>query len=99
MGEGFRNGYGRGPSPYHIVRPAVKKLPARTMHLAMPLALTFVMTFIVSGIATVRAMGLEPGMTARWMESWMASWMVAFPTMLFLMPLMRRLLSSVIETR
>ncbi|MDB5487340.1 MAG: hypothetical protein JWQ58_1055, partial [Reyranella sp.] len=27
----------------------MKKLPARTMHIAMPLALTFVMTFIVSG--------------------------------------------------
>lgn len=77
----------------------MKKLPARTMHIAMPLALTFVMTLIVSGIATIRAIGFEPGVTARWMESWMASWMVAFPTMLFLMPVMRRLLSRLIETR
>ena len=77
----------------------MKKLPARTMHFAMPLALTFVMTFHVSGIATIRVIGFEQGMLARWMESWMASWVVAFPIMLLLMPLMRRLLSRVIETR
>ena len=40
----------------------MKKLPARTMHFALPLALTFIMTFFVSGVATIRAIGLAADM-------------------------------------
>ena len=39
----------------------MKKLPARTMHFALPLALTFIMTFFVSGVATLRAVGFASG--------------------------------------
>jgi hypothetical protein len=81
------------------VPAAVKKLPARTMHFALPLALTSIMTFLVSGLSTLRAIGFVDGMLSRWMESWIASWILAFPIMLFLMPVMRRLLLRVIEQR
>lgn len=69
------------------------------MHFALPLALTFIMTFLISGVATIRAIGLVDDMPSRWMESWLASWILAFPIMLFLMPVMRRLLSRVIEQK
>ena len=77
----------------------MKKLPARTMHFALPLALTFIMTFLVSGVATIRAIGFSDDMLSRWMESWLGSWILAFPIMLFLMPVMRRLLGRVIEQK
>jgi hypothetical protein len=85
--------------PATVKKPAVKKLPARTMHFALPLALTFIMTFFVSGVATIRAIGFSDDMLSRWMESWLGSWILAFPIMLFLMPVMRRLLSRVIEQK
>jgi hypothetical protein len=75
----------------------VKKLPPSYMRVALPLGLTLVMTFLVSGVATIRALGFVPGMSVKWMESWMVSWCIAFPTMFFLMPVVRRLLGRFIE--
>jgi hypothetical protein len=93
----FRSGDGREDRPYPIVPPAVKKLPPSYMRVALPLGLTLIMTFLVSGVATIRALGFAPGMFLKWMESWMFSWAIAFPTMLFLMPLVRRVLGRFIE--
>jgi hypothetical protein len=95
----LRSNDGRAGVPYNIVPAAVKKLPARTMHFALPLALTFVMTFLVSGVATVRAIGFADDMWSRWIESWLATWVMAFPIMLFLMPVMRRLLLRIIDQK
>jgi hypothetical protein len=93
----FRSGDGRRQRPYHIVRPVVKKLPASLHRFAQPLGTSFFMTFLVSGVATWRALGDVPGMFGTWMVSWMIAWAVAFPTMLVMMPVVRRALRYVIE--
>ena len=72
--------------PYHIVRLIVKKLPSSTLRFALPLGTTFFMTFLVSGFATWRAIGMAPGMVG----TWMISWAIAYPTMYFMMPIVRR---------
>jgi hypothetical protein len=83
--------------PYHIVRFIVKKLPASLLRFALPLGTSFFMTLLVSGVATWRALGVVPGMLSIWMVSWMISWAIAFPTMLVMMPIVRRWLLRVIE--
>lgn len=75
----------------------MKKLPASYMRFALPLGTTFFMTFLVSGVATWRALGDVPGMFGTWMASWMIAWAVAFPTMLVMMPRVRRWLGIIIE--
>jgi hypothetical protein len=80
------------------VPSVVKKLPARTLRFAVPLGTSLVMTFLVSGIATLRAIGFDDELMAKWMSSWMIAWAIAFPTMLVMMPLVRRLLLRVIES-
>ena len=80
------------------MRPAVKKLPVTYMRFALPLGTSFFMTFLVSGVATIRAIGLVPGVIGTWMVSWIISWAIAFPTMLVMMPRVRRWLSYLIET-
>jgi hypothetical protein len=74
-----------------------KKLPARYNLVAMPLALSFLMTFIVSGISTFNGVGFTPGVVEKWMQAWGLSWIVAFPTMLFVFPLVRRLVGLIVE--
>ena len=76
----------------------MKKLPASCMRFALPLGTSFFMTFLVSGVATIRAIGLVPGVIGTWMVSWIISWAIAFPTMLVMMPRVRRWLSYLIET-
>ena len=75
----------------------MKKLPARLNRYAVPLGTSFFMTLLVSGIATYRALGWGPGVLAIWMVSWMISWAVAFPTMLIMMPVVRRAFAKIID--
>lgn len=79
------------------MRRNVKKLPPHHMRYALPLCLTFVMTFLVSGISTFVALGWTDGVFLKWASSWMFAWCIAFPTMFFLLPLVRRLLGHVIH--
>lgn len=76
----------------------MKKLPDPYMRLALPLGTSFFMTFLVSGVATIRAIGLVPGVIGTWMVSWMISWAIAFPTMVVMMPRVRRWMGYFIET-
>ena len=77
--------------------PAVKKLPARLHRFALLAGTSFFMTFLVSGVATWRAIGPGESLLRTWMGSWMSSWAIAFPTMYFMMPVVRRALRHVIE--
>ena len=55
--------------------------------------LSGLMSLVVSGIATVRAVGLVDGFPALWMSSWL----VAFPTVLVVAPLVRRLVAGIVR--
>jgi hypothetical protein len=77
----------------------VKKLPFRYHRFALPMGTSFFMTFLVSGVATYRALGYVDGVFAMWMTSWAIAWVIAFPTMFFMMPVVRRWLSYIIEER
>lgn len=68
-------------------------IPARFAPYLFGLILSGMMSCIVSGIATVRAMGLTAGLLPVWMTSWLFSWAVAFPTVLVVAPLTRRIVA------
>lgn len=71
------------------------KIPARYTWLVMPAILALLMTFVVSGISTLRAIGLAPEFIGKWMGSWMVSYLVAYPTLLVVMPLVRRIVAAI----
>jgi hypothetical protein len=73
------------------------RLPARWAPIVMPLILSICMSFIVSGIATLRAVGLVDHFLALWMSAWGVSWLVAFPTLLLVLPMVRRLVSFLVR--
>lgn len=74
-----------------------RKLPARYAGIVMPLLLSLLMTCIVSMISTVRAVGIGPDLVAIWLQSWALSWAVAFPTLLVLLPLVRRATAALVD--
>ncbi len=53
--------------------------------------LSGLMSLVVSGIATYRTLGLVDGLVGFWIGSWVTSWLVAFPTVLVIAPLTRRI--------
>ncbi len=68
-------------------------IPARFAPLLFGLILSGLMSFIVSGISTVRAAGLGPDLAGLWFSAWLASWLVAFPTVLVVAPIARKLVA------
>jgi hypothetical protein len=63
----------------------------------MPLVLSILMTFVVSVIATLKSLGPTPAFVATWPAAWAISWLVAFPTLLAVLPLVRRIVSWVVS--
>jgi hypothetical protein len=73
------------------------KLPARYTAIVMPLVLSVLMTFVVSAISTFRSLGPTPAFLATWPSAWAISWLVAFPTLLAVLPLVRKIVALAVE--
>ncbi len=73
------------------------KLPARYAGIVMPLVLSIIMTFVVSAISTLKSLGPTPAFLATWPSAWALSWLVAFPTLLAVLPLVRRIVGLLVE--
>jgi len=69
----------------------IPKLPPRAVGIVMPMILSVLMSGVVSGVNTFRLLGLSPEFPHVWLSNWVASWLVAFPVVLVLLPLVRRL--------
>jgi hypothetical protein len=74
------------------------KLPARYAAIVMPLVLSVLMTFVVSAIATLKSLGPTSAFVTTWPAAWAISWLVAFPTLLAVLPLVRRIVALAVET-
>ena len=75
------------------------KLPAGAARFLTPLVLTFLMTFFVAGISTWIAIGEPSALLLRsWGKSWMISWIIAFPAMVALMPVTRRMVALMVKS-
>lgn len=75
--------------------PVFPKLPARYIPVVMPFILSVLMTSVVSLIATLKNLGFSADLLSHWMPAWGLSWIVAFPVLLLVLPLVRRLVSIV----
>lgn len=74
-----------------------RRLPARSAALVMPLILSVLMTFIVSAISTLRSIGVSPAFAQTWLGAWGVSWIVAYPALLLVLPLVRRIVGWLVE--
>ncbi|MCR8825325.1 DUF2798 domain-containing protein [Pseudosulfitobacter koreensis] len=68
-------------------------IPARYAPIAFGFFLSGMMSLIVSGISMLRATEVWEGFVTIWMGAWLTSWAVAFPVVLFVAPLARRLVA------
>ncbi|MBN9581434.1 MAG: DUF2798 domain-containing protein [Afipia sp.] len=73
------------------------KLPARYAAIIMPLVLSVLMTFVVSAISTLKSLGPTPLFLSTWPVAWALSWLVAFPTLLAVLPLVRRIVTWIVH--
>ena len=72
-------------------------MPARYASVLFGFILSALMSFMVSGIATFRNFGLVDGFFGLWVSAWLPSWLIAFPVVLVVAPVARRLVGLVVK--
>jgi len=73
------------------------KLPAKYVTVVMPFFLSILMSCIVSAISTFNGIGASPQFIELWLSAWLISWIVAFPTLLLVLPLVRKLTAAFVD--
>lgn len=69
-------------------------IPVRYAHIAFGFVLSGMMSFLVSGISTFLTIGMVTGFFGLWIGAWLPSWAVAFPIVLVVAPLARKLVAA-----
>lgn len=72
-------------------------MPARYAPVLFGFILSALMSFLVSGIATFRNAGPVDGFFPAWVNAWLPSWTIAFPVVLIVAPIARRLVGSLVK--
>lgn len=66
----------------------------RYAQLLYSLLLSGMMSCIVSGVVTLRTSALDLTLPGIWLSAWLSSWLVAFPAVIVVAPLTRRLVNK-----
>ena len=72
-------------------------LPARYAPLMFGFVLSALMSLLVSGVSTFRAVGAIDGFVRLWATAWAPSWLIAFPVVLVVAPMARRIVASLVR--
>ena len=72
-------------------------MPARFAPTLFGFILSGLMSFAVSGIATLRNAGFIDGFLDLWVSAWLPSWLFAFPVVLIVAPITRRLVVTLVK--
>ncbi|HYW55390.1 MAG TPA: DUF2798 domain-containing protein [Polaromonas sp.] len=72
-------------------------LPAKFAPALIALLLSGMMSLVVSGISTLRNAGLVEAFASLWMNAWMPSWLIAFPVVMVVAPLARRIVGTMVK--
>jgi hypothetical protein len=72
----------------------IPMIPARFAPILFGFLLSGMMSFIVSGLSTFRAIGFGGVFPVVWMGNWAVSWATAFPIVLVVAPVTRRIVAQ-----
>ncbi|CAM9384770.1 DUF2798 domain-containing protein [Acinetobacter bereziniae] len=75
----------------------LRKIPNRYTAIVMPFFLSIIMTFIVSCISTLRSMGFDNFSVNTWVSAWGISWLIAFPVLLLVLPIVRKITMLIVQ--
>ena len=69
-------------------------IPRRYSQILFGFILSGLMSCMVSGIATARTLGVDAAFLSHWMGAWLPSWALAFPAVLVVAPVTRRIVEK-----
>lgn len=68
-------------------------IPARFAPIAFGFVLSMIMSAVISGVSTVSAIGISGELPGVWFRAWYSSWVIAFPAVLVVAPIARRIVA------
>ena len=74
------------------------KLPQKALFFLIPLFLSCIMSGIISFISVINSIGYTDKTVSAWLSSWGLAWAIGFPTVLFVLPLARKLAMALVES-
>jgi len=74
------------------------KIPLRYAGFVLPFLLSVFMTCIVSFVSTLNSIDFSQDFFYIWLGAWGLSWLIAFPTLLLVLPLVRRVTDAIVES-
>lgn len=66
-------------------------IPARFAPIAFGFFLSMIMSAVISCVSTISAVGISADLSAVWFKAWYSSWFIAFPAVLIVAPIARRI--------
>jgi hypothetical protein len=72
-------------------------LPKKFAPALFGLILSGLMSLLISGISTYRAAGFGETYPGLWIGAWLTAWLVAFPLVLVVAPLARRVVALLVD--
>lgn len=58
---------------------------------------TMFMSFVISGVLVVVNLGIVDSFLIIWLHAWWKAWLVAFPSVLFIIPVVRKLMARIMK--
>lgn len=71
------------------------RIPVRFAPVLFSALLSIIMVCVVSGTVLVFSQGLHSGFVGQWLKSCMTAWPVAFPTVMVVAPLVRKIVGRI----
>ena len=76
---------------------SIPKLPAKYAAFIMPLFLSGLMSATISMINLWKNLGWFDGFFSKWFFIWLFSWAIAYPTVLFFLPIVRKITACFVQ--
>lgn len=73
------------------------KIPARYNHLLLAFFTSLLMSLLMSGVITLLNLGLVDDFLRRWLTAFVTAFVVAFPSILLVLPIARRIVVKLTE--
>ncbi len=75
----------------------IPKLSTKWAAVVIPFFLSFLMSGIISMVTMLRNLGWTEGFFGLWFHNWMLAWAFAFPSVLLLLPAVRKLATKFVD--
>ena len=75
----------------------MKKIPKKYTELLFAFVMSLLMAFLMSGVLTVVFAGVNKQFLAHWMNGFVHAWPIAFPSILVIAPLVRKIVTALTE--